>query len=73
MCTIGHRAIVGIENFGRLEGGEPFYLMEFIDGRSLADRVGDSRLRPDEVITVFDPVADALAAAHTKQVVHRDL
>src|SRR5262249_47542385 len=31
-CAIGHRAIVEIENFGRLTDGEPFYLMEYVAG-----------------------------------------
>jgi len=73
VCAIGHRAIIDIENFGRLPSGEPFYLMEFFPGEALADRVQRARLEPAEVITVFDPVASALAAAHAKNIIHRDL
>jgi len=73
VCAIGHKAIIDIENFGRLPDGEPFYLMEFFPGESLMDRAKRQPLRVDEAVTVFDPVASALAAAHAKQIIHRDL
>jgi eukaryotic-like serine/threonine-protein kinase len=73
VCEIGHRAIIEIENFGRLPDGEPFYLMEFFAGESLGQRIRRSPVRASEAITVFAPVASALAAAHAKQIVHRDL
>jgi serine/threonine-protein kinase len=73
VCAIGHRAIVEIENFGRLPDGEPFYLMEYLAGESLSLRVKRRPLRVDEAVAVFEPVASALAAAHAKQIIHRDL
>jgi hypothetical protein len=73
VCAIGHRAIIEIENFGRLPTGEPFYLMEYFPGQALADRVARAPLSADEAIAVFEPVASALAAAHAKQIIHRDL
>jgi serine/threonine-protein kinase len=73
VCAIGHPSIIDIENFGRLADGEPFYLMEFFTGESLMDRVHRRPLRADEAITVFDPVAGALTAAHALQIIHRDL
>ena len=72
--TIGHPAIVAIENAGRLPGGEPFYVMELVPGRSLAQRlVQAGPLSPRAAVQVFAPVAEALAAAHAKGIVHRDL
>jgi hypothetical protein len=73
VCAIGHRAIIDIENFGRLPNGEPFYLMEYFPGESLADRMQRSPLHAAELVTVFDAVASALTAAHGKQIIHRDL
>jgi len=73
VCAIGHRAIIEIENFGRLPSGEPFYLMEYFPGEALSDRVDRVRLRPDEALVVFEPVASALTAAHAKHIIHRDL
>ena len=45
VCAIGHKAIIDIENFGRLPDGEPFYLMEFFPGESLMDRARRKPLR----------------------------
>jgi eukaryotic-like serine/threonine-protein kinase len=73
ICEIGHRAIVTIENFGRLPAGEPFYLMELAPGRSLRRIVEERWLTSEQLVAIFDPIADALAAAHAKQIVHRDL
>jgi len=73
ICEIGHRAIVTIENFGRLPSGEPFYLMELAPGRSLAALVATRWLTSAQLVDIFDPIADALRAAHAKRIIHRDL
>ena len=73
VCAIGHRAIIDIENFGALPSGEPFYLMEYFPGASLAEHTEHAPLQPAQLVTVFDAVASALAAAHGKQIIHRDL
>jgi serine/threonine-protein kinase len=73
VCAIGHRAIVQIENFGALPAGEPFYLMEYFPGRSLQDECKRRSLGTEQLVAIFDPVADALAAAHGRGIIHRDL
>ena len=58
------------------EHGDPpasYLVMEFIDGRTLADRIGKGRLAIDESLRVCAAVAAALEAAHDAGVVHRDL
>jgi hypothetical protein len=73
-CAVGHRAIVDITNFGRLDTGEPFIMMDFVAGRALsAVTAQDGPLGLDRVVDVFGPVASALTAAHGKGVIHRDL
>jgi hypothetical protein len=74
VCAIEHPAILDIQNFGRLESGEPFYLMEYFPGvdlRAFIARRGPLPL--DRVGEVFEPIAQALALAHANQVIHRDL
>ena len=74
VCDIGHEDIVAVENAGRLDTGEPFYMMELVEGRSLARVVAeDGPLSAQRFARVFAPLASALAAAHDKKVVHRDL
>ena len=71
---IRHPNIVDIFDIGTTAEGCPYYVMELLEGDTL-DRVvvSQSRLRPVEVLTILEPVADALDAAHRQGVVHRDL
>src|SRR4030095_6980610 len=54
-------------------GGLPFYTMPFIDGESLGARLTKGPLTYREAIDVLRDVAKALAFAHARGVVHRDI
>ena len=55
-------------------GDTTFIAMEYIDGRSLRDRIDESGPLPgDEVLRYGTQAADALSYAHEHGVVHRDL
>jgi tRNA A-37 threonylcarbamoyl transferase component Bud32 len=70
---IGHVNIVDIFAFGELGDGRPYYVMEWLQGESLYDRLARGALDLQEALEILDPIADALEAAHEKGVVHRDL
>ncbi|HEX3764384.1 MAG TPA: serine/threonine-protein kinase [Kofleriaceae bacterium] len=70
---VGHPSIVDIFETGRLEDGRPYIVMERLCGQSLAVRADEGKLLPDLVIAVLLQVCDALIAAHTAGIVHRDL
>ncbi|HSN27136.1 MAG TPA: protein kinase [Kofleriaceae bacterium] len=70
--TIGHPNIVDVFGFGRLPDGRSFFVMEWLEGESLRDRM----LRPlsfAQSLEVLESIATALQAAHEAGVVHRDL
>ena len=50
-----------------------FIVMEYVEGESLAARLKRERLPIDRVVAIGRQLASALAAAHAKGVVHRDL
>jgi serine/threonine-protein kinase len=55
------------------ENGHPFIAMQYLEGQTLRDRIGN---QPVPLATLFDwavQVTDALQAAHAKGVVHRDI
>jgi tetratricopeptide (TPR) repeat protein len=54
-------------------GGLPYFTMPFIEGESLRDRLGRGALPTGEVIAVLRDVTKALAYAHARGVVHRDI
>ena len=73
---IGHQNIVDIVDFGKVQddGGEMVYfVMELLQGESLADRIKRKPLTPAETRYVIEQCCDALFASHAKGIVHRDL
>jgi len=50
-----------------------YYVMPYIDGGSLRQRIEAGRMLPDEALAIAAPVADALTYAHRMGVFHRDI
>jgi len=69
---IGHPAIITIYDVGR-EGDIAFMAMELLDGRELRDLIRGGSLAPSEAVEIAARVAEALAAAHERGIVHRDV
>jgi len=68
-----HPHIVPVHSAGQMDG-VPFYTMPFVDGESLRARLTRTGALPiTEVIGVLRDVAKALAYAHERGVVHRDI
>jgi serine/threonine-protein kinase len=70
---IGHPNIVDIFGFGSLPDGRSYLVMDLLEGESLRKRVKRGPLAIAEATHVIDEVASALAAAHDKGFIHRDL
>ncbi|MCA9675409.1 MAG: serine/threonine protein kinase, partial [Myxococcales bacterium] len=70
---IGHPNIVDVFAFGNLSDGRSYFVMEWLDGKSLAERLRKGLPPLAETIAILDEVAEALEAAHAKRIVHRDL
>ena len=69
-----HPNTVEIYDFGRTAEGQPYYVMEFLDGVTLAELVAHSgRIPPGRVIHILRQVAAALREAHLRGMVHRDV
>ncbi len=71
---IGNPHIVETFDAGTSEKGEPYLVMELLNGSSLATLLQDrGRLEAAEVIDIFEQVCDGVQAAHDSGIVHRDL
>ncbi len=69
-----HDHAVMVHAFAYPEGGLPYLVMEYVDGKTLAQLIDSSqRPVPRVVATWISQVADALAAAHAAGLVHRDV
>ncbi|HTN81315.1 MAG TPA: Stk1 family PASTA domain-containing Ser/Thr kinase [Acidimicrobiales bacterium] len=72
-ANLNHPNIVSVYDWGEA-AGTYYIVMEYIDGRSLADVLRtEGRIRPDRAIDATVAVALALASAHTSGVIHRDI
>lgn len=68
-----HPHIVPVHNAGEV-GGVPYFVMPFVEGRSLRSQLRESgSLQIGEATRVLRDIASALHYAHTRGVVHRDL
>ena len=68
-----HNNIVVVFDAGD-ENGEPYLVMEFVEGDGL-DKIlkKEERLSPEKALSIVEQVCRALAYAHTKGVIHRDV
>src|SRR5262245_13129251 len=74
VSRIGHPNIVSAYDFGQLADGSFYYVMERIQGESLADRIDRApALSAEELLSIFSQICRALAATHNVNIVHRDL
>lgn len=74
-ACLQHPAIINIYEAGRWPGGEPFYAMKKVDGRSLADAIqGTTSLNQRlSLLPNLITIVEAMAYAHGQHVIHRDL
>ena len=71
--SIAHPGIVEIFDFGYLEDGKAYLVMEFLDGEPLSYRIRRGRMEEPRLAFLLRSACGALAAAHAKGIVHRDL
>src|SRR5574340_39807 len=69
---LNHPHICTIHEVGESDG-QAYIAMELVEGRTLTARLAQGALPTDEILRVGQQVADALAHAHERSVVHRDL
>jgi serine/threonine protein kinase len=73
-ARLGHPAIVRVLDYGETGRGDPFIAMELLDGEDLAQLMERQGRMPEvEAVQLLLPIAHALAAAHAKGIVHRDV
>ncbi|HEY7371972.1 MAG TPA: serine/threonine-protein kinase [Polyangia bacterium] len=71
---LAHPHIIEVLDFGASPTGEPYLVMEYLDGEDLEqrlERVG--RLQPRTAAEIIKQLGSALAVAHAEGIVHRDL
>ena len=71
---IDHPNCVTVSDFGRLEGGSLYLVMEYLDGRSLSDAIeAEGRIAARRALHIARHVLRGLGHAHQAGIVHRDV
>jgi eukaryotic-like serine/threonine-protein kinase len=72
ISSLSHPNVCTLFDVGQHDGFD-FIVMEYLEGESLADRLGRGALPLEQVIRYGAEIAAALDAAHRRGIVHRDL
>ncbi|HYH46718.1 MAG TPA: protein kinase [Thermoanaerobaculia bacterium] len=72
VAALNHPNIVTLHSVEEVEGVH-FLVMEWVDGRTLAQEIPRGGLGLERIFDIAIPLADALAAAHERGIIHRDL
>lgn len=73
-ASLSHPGIVQVYRYGRLPDDTPFLVMHYVKGRTMEDRVeAEGGLELTSARAILASVASALAAAHAKGIIHRDV
>jgi serine/threonine protein kinase len=70
---IEHPNVAAATDFGKLDDGSFFLVLEYVEGKSLREAVAAGRMELGRAIHVTRQIASALARAHALGIVHRDL
>lgn len=71
-AALTHPNICTVYEVGEADG-QPFIVMEYVEGETLHNRVSAGPLKTQEVVNLGLQIADALAEAHSHGLVHRDI
>ena len=72
---VSHPSLVNVYEYGQLEDGTPYFVMEYLEGETLHARLhglGGKGMEPIEAMQVIRQLASGLAAAHEKGIIHRE-
>ncbi len=69
---LNHANICTVFDIGE-QDGDPYLVMELLEGETLKEKIARGALSEEEIITYGQEIAEALAVAHAKGIVHRDV
>ncbi|MHC4535865.1 MAG: protein kinase domain-containing protein [Planctomycetota bacterium] len=73
LASLNHPNIAVIHEIIEQDEGTGYLILEYIPGQTLAQRIAHKPLKLEEALSIGQQVAEAVSAAHDKDVIHRDL
>ncbi len=72
--SLNHPNLVKVNDFGLLEGEQPYLVMDFVDGITLSEHLKENGvMNLEQVVACFAQVCLGLSYAHDQGIVHRDI
>ncbi|HEX8651218.1 MAG TPA: serine/threonine-protein kinase, partial [Pyrinomonadaceae bacterium] len=73
ISALSHPHIATLFDYGESAEGQPFIVMELVEGETLTELLLASRLTLARAVEIIERVADALGEAHARGIIHRDI
>jgi len=73
LAIMDHPAIAKVFNAGTTAAGQPYLVMEYVNGRPITDYCDSKKLTIRERLQLFMAVCEGVQHAHQKAIIHRDL
>ncbi len=73
LARLSHPNIATVLDAGAADDGRPYFVMEFVHGKSLAAYCDEHRLSIEDRLKLFVAVCRGVAHAHQNAILHRDL
>ncbi len=71
--ALSHPHIATVHDYGKTDSGQPYIVMEYIEGKTLADLIFQGNLTIAKSLRIVREVAEALSEAHRHNIIHRDI
>lgn len=71
-ARLDHPNVVPVYEVGEHDG-RPYFTMQYVAGKTLAQRLADGPMPPREAASLLLPICEAVQAAHSRGILHRDL
>jgi serine/threonine protein kinase/formylglycine-generating enzyme required for sulfatase activity len=73
-AAVRHQNVVGVSDYGVINGNIPFLVMEYVEGESLHDLLTrEKALDAERALELISAICAGVGAAHHQGIVHRDL
>lgn len=73
IARMDHPHIARVLDAGTTDGGNPFFVMEYVPGRPITQFADQNKLTIRQRLALFRKVCEAIQHAHTKAIIHRDI
>ncbi len=73
LAIMDHPNLAKVFDAGETENGQPYFVMELVQGIPITEYCNQHRLSPQERLTLFASVCNAIQHAHQKGIIHRDI